>query len=45
MNASPNPADPTPPAATSLSAAADRARAQLHEEIERLRVGVEEMLT
>lgn len=27
-----------------LTAAADRARAQLHEEIERLRVGVEEML-
>jgi hypothetical protein len=44
VNAAPNPADPTPPAAASLSAAADRARAQLHEEIERLRVGVEEML-
>jgi F0F1-type ATP synthase membrane subunit b/b' len=43
VNAAPNPADPTPPAAA-LSAAADRARAQLHEEIERLRVGVEEML-
>jgi SMC interacting uncharacterized protein involved in chromosome segregation len=28
----------------SLSASADRARAQLHEEIERLRIGVEEML-
>jgi SMC interacting uncharacterized protein involved in chromosome segregation len=34
--------DPTP--SPGLSAAADRARAQLHEEIERLRVGVEEML-
>lgn len=33
-----------PPAPTSPSAAADRARALLHEEIERLRVGVEEML-
>jgi SMC interacting uncharacterized protein involved in chromosome segregation len=32
--------DPSP----ALSASADRARAQLHEEIERLRVGVEEML-
>jgi t-SNARE complex subunit (syntaxin) len=32
--------DPPP----SLTASADRARAQLHEEIERLRVGVEEML-
>ena len=31
-----------PPA--SLTASADRARAQLHEEIERLRAGVEEML-
>jgi SMC interacting uncharacterized protein involved in chromosome segregation len=34
--------DPTP--SPSLTAAADRARAQLHEEIERLRLGVEEML-
>lgn len=32
--------EPTPPP----TAAADRARAQLHDEIERLRVGVEEML-
>lgn len=34
------PAPPNP----SISAAADRARALLHEEIERLRMGVEEML-
>ncbi len=40
------PPDPTPPASgsASISAGADRARAQLHEEIERLRSGVEEML-
>ena len=37
------PSGETPPS-PSLTAAADRARAQLHEEIERLRVGVEEML-
>jgi succinate dehydrogenase/fumarate reductase flavoprotein subunit len=37
--------DPSrPQGAPSISAAADRARAQLHEEIERLRLGVEEML-
>lgn len=43
MNATPN--DPVqPPDETSLSAAADRARAQLHEEIERVRRGVEQML-
>jgi len=35
---------PRPSAPPSPSAAADRARAQLHEEIERLRFGVEEML-
>jgi hypothetical protein len=41
----PTPGDPAlPPSPASLAAAADRARAQLHEEIERLRVGVEEML-
>ncbi|HVQ57581.1 MAG TPA: hypothetical protein VMS60_01620 [Solirubrobacterales bacterium] len=45
MNAAPNPADPWQPQGDpSVSAAADRARAQLHEEIERVRVGVEEML-
>lgn len=51
MSAVPNPVDPTlqvpaAPAAgiPAISAAADRARAQLHEEIERVRVGVEEML-
>ena len=45
MNAAPNPDDPTqPPDESSLSVAADRARAQLHEEIERVRQGVEEML-
>lgn len=45
MNAAPDPVDPSPPpGAPSISAAADRARAQLHEEIERVRLGVEEML-
>ncbi|HEX5609199.1 MAG TPA: hypothetical protein VFX45_03805 [Solirubrobacterales bacterium] len=45
MNAAPNPADPwQPQGGPSVSAAADRARAQLHEEIERVRIGVEEML-
>jgi septation ring formation regulator EzrA len=34
----------TPSGAPSISLAADRARAQLHEEIERVRLGVEEML-
>lgn len=46
MNAAPNPADPSPPSgASGISAAADRARAELHEEIERVRRGVEEILT
>lgn len=46
MNAAPSPVDPPLPQGTpSISAAADRARAQLHEEIERVRLGVEEMLT
>jgi hypothetical protein len=45
VNAAPNPADPSlPAAAPGISAAADRARAELHEEIERVRRGVEEML-
>lgn len=45
MNAAPDPVDPRQPGeAPSISAAADRARAQLHEEIERVRRGVEEML-
>jgi hypothetical protein len=45
VNAAPNPVDPSQPAeVASISAAADKARAQLHEEIERVRVGVEEML-
>lgn len=45
MNAAPNPVDPWQPRdAGSISAAADRARAELHEEIERVRRGVEEML-
>jgi septation ring formation regulator EzrA len=45
VNAAPNPADPgQPPSGASISAAADRARAELHEEIERVRRGVEEML-
>ena len=45
MNAAPNPVDPSlPQGPPSISAAADRARAQLHEEIERVRLGVEDML-
>jgi hypothetical protein len=45
VNPAPNPVDPSQPAGEpSISAAADRARAQLHEEIERVRLGVEEML-
>jgi hypothetical protein len=45
VNAAPNPVDPSQPSGVpSISAAADRARAQLHEEIERVRQGVEEML-
>ncbi len=46
VNAAPNPVDPSPrrPERPAISAAADRARAQLHEEIERVRLGVEEML-
>ena len=46
MNAVPNPVDPTPGGdQPPISLAAERARAQLHEEIERVRNGVEEMLT
>ncbi|HEX5712169.1 MAG TPA: hypothetical protein VFX85_02520, partial [Solirubrobacterales bacterium] len=45
MNAAPNPADPSLPGASGISAAADRARAELHEEIERVRRGVEEILS
>ncbi len=45
MNAVPTPGDPSlPQGAPSISASADRARTQLHEEIERVRIGVEEML-
>lgn len=44
MNAAPHPGEPSRPAGESISAAADRARAQLHEEIERVRRGVEQML-
>ncbi|HKA67118.1 MAG TPA: hypothetical protein VKG03_04350 [Solirubrobacterales bacterium] len=46
MNAAPDPADPSlpPPGAPAISAAADRARTELHAEIERVRLGVEEML-
>ena len=35
---------PRPPGEDSISASAERARAQLHEEIERVRRGVEQML-
>jgi hypothetical protein len=45
VNAVPSPVDPTPPPdQPPISLAAERARAQLHEEIERVRNGVEEML-
>lgn len=45
MNPAPDPVDPPfPPGTPGISAAADRARERLHEEIERVRVGVEEML-
>lgn len=45
MNAAPSPVDPSlSPAGPGISAAADRARAELHLEIERVRRGVEEML-
>jgi len=45
VNAAPNPADPSlSPAASDISASADRARVELHREIERVRHGVEEML-
>lgn len=45
MNPAPNPDDPLrPPGEESISASAERARAQLHEEIERVRRGVEQML-
>jgi hypothetical protein len=45
VNAVPNPVDPPPEGdKPPISLAAERARAQLHEEIERVRAGVEEML-
>lgn len=45
MDGPPNPDDPArPPGEESISASAERARAQLHEEIERVRRGVEQML-
>jgi hypothetical protein len=45
VNAAPNPVDPSLPSGVpGISAAADKARAELHEEIERVRLGVEEML-
>jgi len=46
VNAVPNPIEPPPGGdQPPISLAAERARAQLHEEIERVRAGVEEMLT
>jgi hypothetical protein len=45
VNTVPNPVDPTPAGdRPPISLAAERARAQLHDEIERVRNGVEEML-
>ncbi|MGA8746826.1 MAG: hypothetical protein WB507_13330 [Solirubrobacterales bacterium] len=44
MSSAPGPADPSIPPGGGISAAADQARERLHEEIERVRVGVEEML-
>jgi chromosome segregation ATPase len=46
VNAVPNPIQPPPEGdQPPISLAAERARAQLHEEIERVRSGVEEMLS
>ena len=46
MNAVPNPIEPPPEGdQPPISLAAERARAQLHDEIERVRAGVEEMLS
>jgi chromosome segregation ATPase len=46
VNAVPNPIEPSNAGeGAPISLAAERARAQLHEEIERVRSGVEEMLT
>jgi chromosome segregation ATPase len=46
VNAVPNPIEPPPGGGQPpISLAAERARAQLHEEIERVRAGVEEMLS
>jgi hypothetical protein len=46
VNAVPNPVDPPPESGQPpISLAAERARAQLHDEIERVRAGVEEMLS
>jgi hypothetical protein len=45
MDGPPHPDDPArPPGEESISASAEHARAQLHEEIERVRRGVEQML-
>jgi hypothetical protein len=45
VNAAPNPDDPLRPSGEeSISASAERARAELHAEIERVRRGVEQML-
>jgi hypothetical protein len=45
VNPAPDPVEPSfPPGPPTVSAAAERARERLHEEIERVRVGVEEML-
>jgi hypothetical protein len=46
VNYPPNPGDPSVPAdPPGISVAAERARAELHKEIERVRLGVEEMLS
>jgi hypothetical protein len=45
MSAAPDPVEPVPPSgAPGISQAAELARERLHEEIERVRLGVEEML-
>lgn len=44
VSAAGDPADSPQPPGLAVSAAAERARQRLHEEIERVRVGVEEML-
>jgi len=45
VSAAPDPVDPSPQPAAAISDTTERARQRLHEEIERVRSGVEEMLS